>query len=490
MDSDLRDKTIKGSFWAFLERVGYLALQFVSNIVLARLLLPEDFGTIGILLVFVTISEVLVDGGFSTSLIQRPSISNVDISTVFYTNLGISIVIYLLLFISAPTVALFFKDEKLDALLKVIEVKVIIDALGSVQLALLRRKMEFHIITKIRIFSIFIAVLISIVLAALGAGVWALVFQNLVFSFLCVVFVWYHSNWRPQAEFSSVSLHNLFGYGSKLMLQQLLSEIYENFQSILIGRHYLASDLGFYTQAKQLQQVPVKSLTNVVTTVSFPAFSRLQGEKLLLKSAVKRNLNVLLFVNTPLMFYLAVLAKPIFVFLYSEKWLHSVPYFQLLCLGFGLFLVIHQSNLSVLKAVGRSDYVLYLEIVKKIFGFALLLIGMYFWGIWGILYGLITNSFLEMFLNGYFVNKEIKYGILEQFYDLFRTVLYSLIPAGVVYFLLGCSIFRSVFVTLLVYTAAFWLLYYCVAKCCKSKSLLDIESILKEYLLSNKHAED
>lgn len=483
MDNNLRNKTITGSFWTIIERFGYLTLQFVSNIVLARLLLPEDFGTIGILLVFVTISEVLVDGGFSTALIQRKQIGSTDISTVFYTNLAISVIIYLVIFIFSPGIALYFKNESLSFLLRVIEIKIIIDAFGAVQLALLRREMDFKSITVIRIISIFFAVLIAIVLALFDFGVWALVVQNISFSLLSVFFAWLYSSWRPQFVFSKNSLSNLFGYGSKLMVQQLLSEIYENFQSVLIGRYFLTKDLGFFTQAKQLQQVPVKSLSSIVTSVSFPAFSKLQDDKQSLKRVVRKNLNVLLFVNTPLMFYLSVLAKPIIIFLYSEKWLPSVPYFQLLCMGFGVFLVIHQCNLSVLKAVGRSDYVLYLEIIKKILGFCLLISGMKLWGIWGILYGLLINSFLEMFLNGFFVNREIKYSITEQFQDLFQTVLYSSPPAIMVLLILKMNLICGNFFVLCVCSLIYWGVYYLFTRALKSQSLHEIEIIIKEYLI-------
>lgn len=483
MEDNLRQKTITGSFWALAERFGYLTLQFVSNIVLARLLLPEDFGLIGILLIFVVISEVLVDSGFSTALVQRKNILSVDKSTVFYINLLLSFIIYIFLFFLSPTISDFFNDKNLSLLLRLIEFKIVIDALGTVQFALLKRNMNFRLIAKVRIISILFAVSVSIFLAALGYGVYALIIQHLVFSLLRVILVWIYSEWRPKLEFSFNSLSYLFGFGSKLMLQQILSETYENFQSVLIGKYFCPSDLGFYTQAKQLQYVPVSSLTSVITSVSFPAFSKFQDQKIKLKAMVRRNLNALLFINTPLMCFLTVLAKPIIVLLYSEKWLSSVPYFQFLCLGFGVFLVIHQSNLTLLKAVGRSDYILYLELIKKTLGFIFLIIGMNLYGIWGILYGLLINSFLEMFFNGFFVNKEINYSVLEQFKDLALTLLYSLFPSLVVLVLVNHLSFSSNFILIILMTVIFWGLYYLVAKLMKSHSLLDFENIFKEYII-------
>lgn len=487
MESNLRDKTIKGSFWAIIERFGYLTLQFVSTIVLARLLLPEDFGAIGILLVFVTISEVLVDGGFSTALIQHKKIVDIDISTVFFTNLLIAFCIYFLIFISSTWIASFFNNPNLSLLLRVIELRIIIDAIGAVQFALLRREMDFKSITIIRILSIFVAVSIAIVCAIFNCGVWSLVAQHLSFSVLCVIMAWVYSPWRPKLEFSKASISKLFGYGSKLMIQQLLSEVYENIQSVLIGRHFLASDLGFYSQAKQLQQVPVKTLTNVVTTVSFPAFSKLQNDKESLKRMVKKNLSILLFINTPLMCYLAILAEPIISLLYSDKWLPSVPYFQFLCLGFGIFLIIHQCNLTVLKSVGRSDYVLYLEIIKKILGFVLLFMGMKLWGIFGILYGLGLNSLIEIFLNGYCVKKEIDYGIYEQLKDLFIPLGMSVFPSISIYLIIHAGFFNSNLIIVLVCTVTFWCLYYLLAKLFKSASLSEIECIVSDYLFHERN---
>ena len=346
--------------------------------------MPDDFGVIGILLIFTSLSTVLVDGGLASALIQKKVIDDKDSSTMFFTNLGLAIIVYFLIFIFSPLIATYFKNPEIALLLRVIELIVIIDAFSAVQTAILSREMKFNLLAKYKIVAILIAVIVSIPCVFLGLGVWSLVIQYVVYSLIRAILLWARSNWRPAFVYSKESFSSLFGYGSKLLLAQFISELYVNFQSIIIGRKFLAKDLGFYTQAKQLQQVPVQSLSNVVNSVSFPAFSKLQDDKESLRIMVRQNLKGLVFINTPLMFYLSVAATPLLVFLYSAKWLQSVPYFQFLCLGFGVLLIIHQCTLTTLRALGRSDYVLKLEIIKKILGITLLLVCTHF-GVSGVL---------------------------------------------------------------------------------------------------------
>lgn len=481
---ELREKTVVGSFWSLFERFGYLTIQFLSNLVFARLLMPEDFGVIGILLIFTSLSTVLVDGGLASALIQKKEINDTDASTMFFTNLGLSIIIYILIFFFAPLIATFFKNPNIGLLLRVIEVIVVIDAFSAVQTALLSRSMKFNLLAKYKIIAIIIAVIISLICVLLGLGVWSLVIQYVVYSTVRALLLWLKSTWRPNLVYSKESFVALFGYGSKLLIAQFISELYVNFQSILIGRKFLAKDLGFYTQAKQLQQVPVQSLSNVVNTVSFPAFSQLQDDKNKLRLLVRQNLKGLVFINTPLMFFLSVVASPLLVFLYSSKWIQSVPYFQFLCLGFGVLLIIHQCTLTSLRALGRSDYVLKLEIIKKILGITLLLVCTHFWGIWGIMIGLTINSVIELFLNGYYLNKEIGYGAIGQFLDFLPSLLMSLLASFATYNLLTFLI--SGWSTLLQLVASFICfvtIYILLAYIFKIDSLWMYKKIVDRFVL-------
>ncbi len=468
---ELRKKTVTGSFWTLFERFGYLAIQFVSNLVLARLLMPDDFGTIGVLIIFTTLSYVLIDSGLSSALVQKKDISEADKSTVFFTNLGLAVSVYGIIFFTAPLVAMYFHNPDIAKLLRVLELMVVIDAFSAIQTTMLSRDMNFKVLAKYKIISIIIAVAVSIALAYAGMGVWALVVQYLLFSLCRALLLWIRTKWRPVLVFSKSSFKSLFGYGSKLLLSQSIATLYEQFQSILIGRNFSAKDLGYYTQARQLMQIPVDSLGRVVNGVSFPAYSKLQNEREQLRLMARQNLQILVFVNTPLMFYLSTIAKPLLVFLYSDKWIDSIPYFQFLCLGYGIFSIIHNSSLTVLKSVGRTGSVLYLEIIKKVLGVALLLCGMHFFGIKGIIYGLAINSFIELFLNGYFLNKEIKYGTWDQIKDLLPTVVLSLIASFAIFMFLRYVSIASNFLNLVITFVIFASLYLIGAYCIRLESL-------------------
>ncbi len=485
--SNLKQKTITGSFWSLIERFGYLGIQFTSNLVLARLLMPSDFGTVGVLIVFTTLSEVLINSGLSQALIQKKEISSTDISTVFYTNLGLSIIVYLLIFFSAPLAAIYFKNPALTTLLRVIELMVVIDAFATIQNTLLIKSMNFKKITLIRIVSILIAVIISIICALYGLGVWALVIQYLIYSTLRALILWVMSNWKPLLEYSVDSFKTLFGYGSKLLLSSFVAEFYNNFQAILIGRHFPARELGLYTQARQLQQIPVDSLSRVVNQVSFPAYSQLQDSKSELVDMLRKNIKVLVFVNTPLMVLLAIIAKPLLIFLYSMKWVDSVPYFQFLCLGFGILLIVHQCSLTALKAVGHTDYVLRLEIIKKITGIILLITGIIYLGIWGIMTALTINSVIELFLNGYYLKKCIGYGTRGEIMDFLPSFLVSVCCAVPTYFLSTVLLADALpVINVIISVAAFGTLYVLLSYFFKVDALRMFKGVITGMILKKR----
>lgn len=481
--SDLKQKTITGSFWSLFERFGYLGIQFVSNLVLARLLMPSDFGTVGVLIIFTTLSAVLIDSGLSTALVQRKSIKDIDISTVFYTNLALAFFVYIVIFFSAPLVSVYFRNPDLTVLLRTIELMVIIDAFAAIQSTLLIRSMNFKRISLIKIWSIIIAVAVSIVCAMSGMGVWSLVIQYLTYSILRALSLWFMSKWRPLLMYSVESFKSLFSFGSRLLLSSFVAELYNNFQSILIGLYFPAKELGLYTQARQLQQIPVDSLSRVVNQVSLPAYAQLQDNTVELVDMLRKNIKVLVFVNTPLMILLAIIAQPLLIFLYSMKWVEAVPYFQFLCLGFGILLIVHQCSLTALKAVGHSDYVLRLEIIKKIIGITLLILGINYLGIWGVMTALTINSIIELFLNGYYLKKSIGYGSIGQIRDILPSFVISILCALPTYYLsvilfVNTLPFVNVVISAIVYATLYILLSYLF----KVDALRMVKSIITGFL--------
>lgn len=481
----LKNKTITGSIWSLVERFGYLFIQFISNLVLARLLTPSDFGTIGVLLVFVTLSEVMIDSGLGSALIQKSNITEFDKSTVFFTNLGLATFLYLLIFVTAPFIADYFHNHQIIVLLRVLIIVILIDSFGAIQNVLLQRDMNFKLITKIKIFSIIPAVLIAIVCALLGLGIWTLVIQYLSYSLLRSISLWSCSYWRPKFIFSKDSFGILFKYGYKLLASTLLADLYNNFQSILIGRFYSSADLGNYTQARQLQQIPVGSLSRIVNAVAFPALSQLQHDKIELKLMIRKNLKALVYINTPLMVLLSIIAEPLFIFLYSDKWIGAVPYFQILCIGFGILLIVHQCTLTALKALGRSDYVLKSEIIKKVIGLCLILLFMKYFQIWGILVAISINSVIELFINNYFLNKEIGYGIKQILKDFLPSLMLSLISGCITIFLSSyCKILSdSNFLLIILLVIIFTSVYLGLSLFTKNSVFLMYINIIKYKLL-------
>ena len=431
---ELRKKTLIGSLWMMVERFGYLTIQFISNLVLARLLMPEDFGTIGLMMVFITLANVFVDSGFSASLIQKENVTEQDKSTVFITNLILAFFVYGILFVVAPRIANYFHNEALLSLLRVLGIILLIDAFCAIQNTILTREMNFKLLTKIKLASIIIAAIVAVSLAYKGFGIWALVVQYIVYSTIRTIVTWLVSNWKPMLGFSKESFDTLFSFGFKLLLSTFVAELYVNFQQILIGRFYKPADLGYYSQARQFQQIPTGTISQVINTVAFPAYAKLQNDREALRELFRQNVRLVGYFNTAIMMLLASIAQPLIILLYSSKWIGSIGYYQFLCVGFGIFLAVHQCSLSVLKAVGRSDYVLKLEIVKKILGVVLIIIGLNIYGIWGILYALVLNSFIEIFLNGHYLSKELNYNGFNQIMDILPSIIVSSISGFVAYF--------------------------------------------------------
>ncbi len=407
------------------------------------------------MMVFVALSLTFVDGGFGEALIQKRQTSTDDYSTVFIINIVLSIILYFLLFLFSNNISVFYNQPQITNLLKILGIILIIDSLGIVQNSILVKNIHFKKIAIIKSISAFIACSVAIVCAFKGLGVWSLVIQYVLNSIIKVFLLWQSTHWRPSLCFNKDSFRVLFGFGSKLLLARFISELYINFQSLIIGRVFNSATLGYFVQAKQLQQIPVSSLATIVNSVSLPIYSTLQEEKERLRAGARKSLKSIAFINFPLMVLLTVIAKPLIIMLYTEKWLPSVPYFQVLCVGFGMLLIVHSVNLSVLKSVGKTNWVLYLEVLKKVFGLMLIFLGIKYYGIMGMLIALSINSYLELFLNGYYTGKAIGYGAISQIRDLAPTFIVS-IMAGVLSYALATWIdAASNFICILLSTSIF-----------------------------------
>lgn len=436
-NNNLRHKTIIGVIWTFFEQMLRVGIQTITTIILAWFLLPEDFGLMAMIAVFFAIANSLMDSGFSQALIRKKKVNQTDYSTAFYANLVMGILAYLLLFAFAPSIASFYNEPRVVALVRVVGLVVITNSFQLVQVADLTRKLNFKIQFKVTMPSAIFSGVVAISMAAMGFGIWSLVAQMLTASFVATAFYWIVNKWRPTKEFSVESLREMFDFGSKLFVSGLIDTVFQNIYVIVIGKLFLATQAGYYFFAQKIQQLIVTQLTNAVQKVTYPALSTIQDDNKALKDFYRKIIQIVTYIIFPCMIALAVLAKPLFRLLLKEDWLPAVPYLQLLCVV-GLMYPLHSINLNILKVKGRSDLFLYLEIIKKIMTIIIIIISVQF-GIFGILIGQIFSSVLAYIPNSYFSIKLIDYSVPEQLHDFIPTLLLA-VAMGVIMYVVGLLI--------------------------------------------------
>ena len=420
---NLREKTLKGIFWSFLERFSVQIIQFVVGVILARLLLPREFGLIGMIVVFIALGQKLTDSGLTSSLIRTKNADDEDYSTVFYVNLAVSVVIYYVLFLTAPLIAAFYDQAILTNILRIYGVVFIIRAFSAIQSTRLTAMMDFRTQMMVQLPSIVIGGIVGILLAIYGWGVWSLVYMHLVQTFTSTCQLWIMSGWVPQLKFNCTKLHYHFDFGYKLALSSIINVIYDNIYYIIIGRYFSATHLGFYTRAQSMKQIPVNNISSTLGRVTYPLFSSIQHDNARLRSIYRRLMQQVLFWIAPILIISGVLAEPIFRFLFTDKWLPAVPYFQILCIA-GIMYPLHFYNLNVLKVKGRSDIFLKLTIVKKFLVTIGLLIAIPY-GIFGLLWLQVILNFSSFFLNTYYSGSMLDYGLRQQILDIWPIIAVS-----------------------------------------------------------------
>ena len=420
---DLKNRVLYGLSWSFIDNFVGQAISFVVGIILARLLSPAEFGILGIIYFFTAISTSFIDSGFGTALIRKKDCTTTDCSTVFYFNLAIGIILYLLLFFLAPFAESFFNIPGLSLILRVAVFVLVINAMGNIQLTLLVKRIDFKTKTKISICSDTLAGVISIVLAYKGFGVWSLVWRTLLGQFFTSVLLWFFSNWRPGFVFSVKSFKELFNFGYKLALSGLLDTAYKNIYYPIIQKVFSSATLGFYTRAEQFAKLFSATLSVNIQRVSFPVLSTLQDEPEKLKNGYQKLMKSTMMVTFALMMGLAATAKPLIVILIGEKWLPCVPYLQLMCFA-SIMYPLQSMNLNVIMVKGRSELFLKLEIIKKTINVPLIFIGIYF-GVEALLIGAIVISFIEFILDSRYSAALINYSTTEQIVDILPMLIVS-----------------------------------------------------------------
>lgn len=423
-DRDLKKKTVHGLLWSAINNFSIKGIQFLLMLFMARLLAPEAYGAIGMITVFISVSAIFVDSGFCNALIRKKEVTNEDLSTVFWFNILISICAYVVVFFISPYVADFYNMPILCPTLRVLGITIITEAFKAVQIAYYTINLNFKQRTKILVSATFISGIIGVILAFLGFGVWALVFQSITGSIISGCLYWFLSSWHPSFLFSKKSFLDLFGYGSKMLASSILTTLYNNIYPIAIGKIYSASDLGHYTRASHYASFLSSNLTNIVQAVSLPVLAKIQDNDKQLRDYYRRMLRTSAFVIFPLMMLLSALSYPIVIILIGKQWEFCTQLLKIICFSM-MWYPIHAINLNLLQVKGRSDLFLKLEIIKKIIGLCVLAVSIPL-GLIAMCYFGILSSIISLFINTYYTGKLLKLGFISQMKDLSPTLLLSL----------------------------------------------------------------
>jgi O-antigen/teichoic acid export membrane protein len=429
----LKKQAVSGMVWTFAQQFGTQIIYFVISLLLARLLTPSDFGTIAMFTVVISISSALIEGGMVSSLIRTLNADDTDLSTVFWFNVSIAIVMYFVVFASAPLIADFYKLKSLTNIIRVYAIILIIKSFISVQAIRFVKSLDFKTSFKIQLPSLIIGGSLGILLAYNGFGVWSLVIFPLTQSLISSVQYWFYSDWRPSFLFDNKKFKYHFNFGYKMTLSSLLVTIFSNINAIIIGKMFSPAQLGYYNRAENLKQLPVTNLSTALNKVTFPLFAKLSHDNIKLKEVYKKLMKVVIFIIAPVLFLSIVIAEPLIRFLLTEKWLPAVPYFQILALT-GILHPIHAYNLNILMVKGKSDLFLRLEIIKKVLVSAILFFSLQY-GIFGILWGQVVFSILAFFINTFYTGKILKYGSIQQIADLLPVLFLSVIIAVAFHYL-------------------------------------------------------
>ena len=423
--------------WTGFDRVGTQAMQFVIGIIIARILMPSDYGIIGMLGIFMAIAATFMDSGFSSALIQKKGKKPQDYSTAFYFNLAVSALFYAILYICAPAIARFYEQPLLTDVLRVYALTLIVNALSTVQTARLSIELNFRLQAAASVASTLLSGVLGIWMAYSGFGVWALVYQSIASSSVKAVVLWLMSGWKPSMSFSVESFKGLFSYGSRILASNIINTVYDNIYTIIIGKIFTPAQVGYYNRANQFAQAPSSTISGTVLKVNFPVLAKLQDDDEALLKAYRQFLRMAIYILYPFLFGLAVVAEPLIAVILGEKWLPAVPYLRILCLGF-LFAPLTDINLNLLYVKGRTDLVLKLELIKKPVAF-LILAAFCPFGILWLCASRALYSIVAFCINCHYTKKLLGYGIWPQVKEILPILLYCILMSAIVLVVLAMA---------------------------------------------------
>ena len=429
------NKVISGLLWKFSERMAAQIVTFIVTIILARMIAPEDYGAIALITIFITIANVFVVSGFGNALIQKKDADDIDCSSVFYFNIVFSVLIYFIIFLIAPYVAKFYNMDILKPLLRILALKVVLAGVNSIQQAYVSKKMMFRKFFLSTLIGTIVSAFVGVGLAIYGAGVWALVAQQLSNALLDTVILWITVKWRPILKFDFGRVIGLISYGWKILATNLINAIYDNLKNLIIGKKYSSVDLAYYSKGKQFPELFVTNINSAIGSVLFPAMALIQDDKERLKESIRKSIMLSSFIMLPLMAGLFVLADDVVTLLLTDTWSFCVPYLRIACIYLSTY-PINTANLQALNAIGRSDYYLKLEVIKRSIGIILILITMNY-GVFWIASSDILVTIFAIIINTYPNSKLLNYSLIEQMKDLLPNIIRSVIMGSIVYVING-----------------------------------------------------
>jgi len=477
-----KQKAFTGVMWSSVQRFGVMAITFVSNIILARLLSPDDYGCIGMLMIFISLSASFIDGGFGSALIQKKEPTNEDYSTIFYWNIALSLVLYGVLFMCAPLIASFYRIPLLSDVLRVQGVVLIFNALSIIQQNQLRKKLLFKKLAIVNITSALVSLGVAIVMAYKGYGVWALVAQQISLSVINAIMFWIVGHWAPDRVFSWLSFKELFKFGGFMLLSHLFGTLSNEIQGLLVGRMFNPATMGLYTQAYRLEGSAATATSSIIDQVTYPVLASYQDDRPHFVSALKRFIQIPAFVCSLVMMVMIVVAKPLIILLYSAKWVDCVPYFQILCTA-GLAVCLQGSANNAIAAVGKSKVFFTWTIIKRTLTIVLCVISILVGGMYGLLWSCVAGAWSVYLINAYLVSKHVGYAFKRQILDILPFILMACV-IGVGVYLLGSHLPWHMYLVALVESVLCVLLYWLAARIFHIEAYSYLKDLVKNSVFS------
>ncbi|RUL55171.1 lipopolysaccharide biosynthesis protein [Lysinibacillus antri] len=476
-------KVITSLIWKLLERIGVQGIQFLVTILLARLILPEEFGLFVLVSIFIILANVFIQSGFNIALIQKKNADELDFSSVFFLNIFVASICYIIFYLTSPYIATFFEQPQATTILRILSITLFFGAINSIQNAIIARNMQFKKLFISSISAVVISGIVGLAMAYAKLGIWALVAQQLTQQLVVTVNLLITVNWRPKFLFSFNRIKSLFSFGWKLLVSALIDTLNNNIRNLIIGKMFSPASLAFYNRGEQFPSIIISNINSSIQSVLFPVLATEQDDRKRVKEIVRRSIVTSSFIIFPMMIGLGIVAEPVVQILLTDTWLPAVPFLQIFCAVYALW-PIQTTNLQAINAIGRSDIFLRIEVIKKIIGLLVLVISIPF-GIYGIALGIVCNGIIATFINSYPNIKLLNYSLFEQLRDVLPSFFISVIMGIVVFSIQFLNLMPLIL--LLIQILVGIVVYICLAILFKLECFSYLLSVVKELSKRKKH---